>query len=68
MLCKHEGFFNIEKGATRAEQPKIPTALPVPSVTPRGFVEVTQEAESTAEVTAEVTSEAEMTDEPTASS
>ncbi len=36
IFCGQDGYFLIEEGAVRAEQPNIiPTALPVPSVTPQ---------------------------------
>jgi hypothetical protein len=36
IFCAQEGYFLIEEGAVRAEQPNIiPTALPVPSITPQ---------------------------------
>ncbi len=35
LLCRQDGTFMIEEGAIRVEQPNtIPTAMPVPSVTP----------------------------------
>jgi len=36
IFCSQDGYFLIEKGSVRVEQPNIiPTALPVPSITPQ---------------------------------
>ena len=36
IFCAEDGYFLIEEGAVRVEQPNIiPTALPVPSITPQ---------------------------------